>query len=296
MSGIVPLESLPELAVIGWPLERTYSPAMHRTALAGTGLDWKYGAVPVRPGDLTGFVLAAARQMRGINVTTPHKGAVAALCTEMDRLARAAGAVNTVVFGPAEAVRGHNTDGPGMLAALAGREDFDPGGCSAAVIGAGGSARAAAAALAGAGAAKITFINRTQSLAESVCRALGRRFPGTAWTAGPLGGPCDGAREELAGAGLILSCVPPGAAPAVVPLLQGAPEGAVFMDLAYGPSPTALHLCAAGAGLRAVPGLEMLLWQGVLAFELFTGISEPAATAHRMREALAAAAGEWWLC
>ncbi len=281
---------LPKLAVIGWPLTHTYSPVMHQAALNGAGLDLTYGSIPVQPDELKHFVRAVNSVMRGINVTTPHKRPIACHCTWLDPLAKVSGAVNTVYFGVEGDICGHNTDGPGLLTALRYRSGFEPGGSHVTIIGAGGSACAAAAALAQAGAVQITVVNRSPEWSARLCQYLREPFPHTEWQDGGLGYPGPNPSPDL-----ILSCVPPAAARAVRHIVEEARPGTIFMDLSYGPTPTQLHRAALGACLHAVPGLEMLLWQGVLAFEIFTGVEDPA-TAGRMRSALVQAAGEWWLC
>jgi len=279
----------PELAVIGWPLEKSYSPDMHNAALAAAGIDWRYAAIPVAPGELATWLAAARNAMRGVNVTIPHKQAAVAFCTEVDALTAAAGAVNTLIFEADGRCRGHNTDGPGLLDALSVRTGMAPVGKHCAVLGAGGAARGCVAQLAMAGAASIAIHNRTESRAQAMCASLRAMFPAVNWATGGY----DQLESSLPSADLIVSTVPAAARATVIPMLERSLPGAVLVDLAYGSGPTGLSRAAEARGLRVVPGLEMLLWQGVRAFKLFTGIAAPADS---MRDALTKTVGEWWLC
>ncbi|MDP2856694.1 MAG: shikimate dehydrogenase [Bacillota bacterium] len=317
---------LPELGVIGWPLDMTFSPAMHEAALKEAGLGWRYQRIPVAPHGLDDFMKTARATMRGVNVTMPHKHAVAEMCSQVDTLSSLSGAVNTVVFGNGAGLdwtgqtcpaaepptgsqdvpftRGFNTDGPGLLRALAERAAFEPDGKTVMVLGSGGSAGACAAQMALSGARELVVVNRTLSRAEALCARMSQAFPRTGWTPlDPVGhnlasgdsvgaGGAEAALEAaVERADLILSCVPAAGHDAFTHIIQRASPGTVFVDLAYSSSPTGLHVLAQQAGLRPVPGLEMLLWQAALSFEIFTGASAPVDAMHR---ALVNVAGGWW--
>ncbi|MGE5542549.1 MAG: shikimate dehydrogenase family protein [Bacillota bacterium] len=285
---------MPELGVIGWPLHRTFSPPMFAAALAASGLAWRYEPVPVAPDDLQGFMSRAAREMRGFNVTIPHKTAIAAACTLRDDLARSCGAVNTVVCASGSsqnALEGYNTDGPGLLKALMVRSEFDPAGNRALILGAGGAAAACAAAIAGRGAARITVANRTLRRAEELVERLEALYPATAWLAVPMAAsqePCAAAAADL-----VVNCIPEEPASGLGSLLESiCREQPVFCDMSYSSAPSKLLTAARVAGCKLVPGLEVLLWQGVFGFEILTGSRAPE---HTMRNALTAVAGGWWL-
>jgi shikimate dehydrogenase len=292
---------LPELGVIGWPLAMTFSPAMHEAALKQAGLGWRYERLPVSPAELDGFVSAARQTMLGINVTMPHKQALANLCTSLDILSSVSGAANTVVFrnGQGSHIRGFNTDGPGLLKALAGRAGFEPAGKTAMMLGAGGSAVACAAQLAMCGAQEVIVVNRTLSRAEALCERLAGPFPRVAWTplavaSGSLA-PIEREATKFDSAAersdLVLSCVPASGHGVFSQIVRDLRPGTVFMDLAYSSSPTALHQIAEQARLLPVPGLEMLLWQAALSFEIFAGAPAPV---DAMRKALRSVTGGWW--
>ncbi len=295
-----------QLGVIGWPLDVTLSPVMQQAALEESGLDWQYRRIPVAPGDLDAFIRSAHGALRGVNVTTPHKYAVRALCSRTDNLSSVSGAVNTLLFGDGartrdrcsetpsgnDTVSGFNTDGPGLARALRERAGFSPAGKTVVVLGAGGSAAACAAQMAGCGARKLTIVNRSPENAEALCVMLGKAFPEiTLATERPSAGP-DRLEAAAGEADLIISCVPTGAAGSFRQIIEHARPAAVFMDLAYSTSPPEMDVTARKAGLKVVPGLEMLLWQGAISFKIFTGLAAPA---DAMRKALVNAVGEWWL-
>lgn len=251
-------------AVIGFPVRHSLSPAMHNAAFRELGLDWVYVACEVAPG-LAGAAFAGARALGfgGLSVTIPHKAAALAAIDEATAVARAVGAVNTVVPDGDGRLRGDNTDGAGFLASLH-DEGFDPKGRTCAVVGAGGAARAVVHALAGAGAAKVIVVNRTASRAEDVAALAG--------AAGRVG-----TAAELAKADLVVNATPLGLATSdplpLDPELVGA--GQLVVDLVPNPAVTPLMREAGARGARVAGGLGMLVHQGALAFELWTGQPAP---------------------
>jgi len=251
-------------AVIGFPVRHSLSPAMHNAAFRELGLDWVYVACDVAP-DAAGAAFAGARALGfvGLSVTIPHKAAALAAVDEVSDTARDIGAVNTVTPLGDGRLRGDNTDAPGFLASLA-DEGFQPAGRVCAVVGAGGAARAVVHALAGAGAAEIVVVNRTTARAEEVAALAGR--------AGRIGVAAD-----VAGADLVVNATPlglPGSdALPFDPSLVG--HGHLVVDLVANPAVTPLMRAAAVRGARVAGGVGMLVHQGALAFELWTGRPAP---------------------
>lgn len=239
---------------------------MHNAAFAALGLDWAYLAFEVRPGDVAA-ALAGARALGlgGLSVTIPHKAAAAEAVDELTARARAVGAVNTVVPLGGGRLRGDNTDGAGFIASLA-DEGFDPVGHRCAVVGAGGAARAVVHALAEAGAAEVLVINRSASRAGETAALAG--------AVGRVGSP-----PEVAGVELVVNATPLGlAGPAAAalpldPALLG--DGQLVVDLVPNPAVTAWMAAARAEGARVVGGLGMLVHQGALAFEQWTGRPAP---------------------
>src|SRR6185437_5513023 len=199
----------------------------------------------------------------GANVTIPHKGAALALADSAGPEAAAIGAANTLNFAEDGTIAAENTDAPGLLAAigepLAGR--------SALVLGAGGSARAAVWALLGAGAAEVSVWNRTPERAAALAEELGARA-----VAAPVA------------ADLLVNCTSVGlqrTATDALALNQLALTAdqvgsyACVVDLVYGKHPTPLLGAASAAGARIVDGLDVLVAQGALSFELWIGRRAP---------------------
>ena len=245
--------------VVGWPVSHSRSPLLHNHWLSRHGIDGAYVPLPVRPDDLPRAIAGLrAAGFRGVNVTVPHKVAVAGLCDELRPAAQAAGAVNTLVFTEAGIV-GDNTDGVGFLANLrAHGASHGP----ALLLGAGGAARAIAAALLAEGAA-VTVTNRTQARADELAAAL----PGlrtTPWQH----------RNALDGVALLVNTTSlgmQGQPPLDVDLARARPDMAVC-DIVYAPLETPLLAAARARGLLAVGGLGMLLHQAVPGFTAWFGV------------------------
>ncbi len=245
--------------VVGWPVSHSRSPKLHNHWLARYGIDGAYVPLPVRPDDLPRAIAGLrAAGFRGLNVTVPHKVAVAALCDELRPAAQAAGAVNTLVFSDAGIV-GDNTDGTGFVANL--RAHGAPLG-PALLLGAGGAARAIAAALLAAGAA-VTVANRTQSRAAELAAVLPglRTIP---WQD----------RHALDGVALLVNTTSLGmqGQPPLAINLAWAPPGMAVCDIVYAPLETPLLVAARARGLLAVGGLGMLLHQAVPGFAAWFGV------------------------
>jgi shikimate dehydrogenase len=245
-------------AVIGHPVAHSRSPAMHTAAYRALGMDWEYTAVDVAPSGLEAFVAGlGAGGYAGVNVTIPHKQAVLGLCAELSDEARSAGSVNTVLVRDG-GLRGETTDGAGLLWALGPVEPAD-----ALVVGAGGAARAVVAALHVAGWRVAVSARRPEAAA-----ALGADV--APW-------------PPAQAAALVVNTTPigqheypvPGTQYSYPPELIG-PE-MIVVDLAYrgDGSQTPLIEAAAAREARAVDGLEVLVGQGIFAFELLTGVPAP---------------------
>jgi shikimate dehydrogenase len=250
------------LGVLGWPVGHSRSPAMQNAALRAVGLaDWRYQLLPVPPElfDETVRALPAAG-FRGANVTIPHKQAALALAIDATPRAGAIGAANTLTFGEAGGICADNTDAPALIEAL----PLDPPGKTALVLGAGGSARAAAWALLDAGAAEVRVWNRTPERARTLCAELGCT-------------PVDRAHP----ADLLVNCTSIGLQ-AAESTFDALPLGAdqlgnyqCVVDLVYTDSETPLARAARARSIPVVDGLALLVGQGALSFERFTGRPAP---------------------
>ncbi|MBN1399857.1 MAG: shikimate dehydrogenase [Anaerolineae bacterium] len=263
------------VGVIGWPVEHSVSPPMHNAAFRALGLPWCYVPLPVRPARVSEAVLGArALGLKGLNVTVPHKQAVYALLDELSPAARAIGAVNTITFED-DRILGHNTDVGGFLRAL--REaGFEPQGCSALVLGAGGAARAVVYALGSVGA-QVAILNRTLGRAVELARELSQALPEARFAAYPLNESHLG--QYSAEVQLVINATPLGMWPQVDaspwPEAMPFPSEAFCFDLIYNPRETQLMRHARAAGARAADGLGMLVHQGAEAFECWTGARAP---------------------
>jgi shikimate dehydrogenase len=250
------------LGVLGWPVAHSRSPAMHNAALRSVGLtDWRYQLLPVPPELFEAAVRALpGAGFRGANVTIPHKEAALRLADAPSERARAIGAANTLVFEPDGTFRADNTDAPAIIAAL----PFPARGRSALVLGAGGSARAAVWALLDAGAEEVRIWNRTPERALAL--------------AAELGGV---AVDQAEPANLLVNCTSiglddPGATFKHLPMsADGLSSYDCVVDLVYRATETRLAAAARARLLPVVEGTQILVGQGALSFEQFTGATAP---------------------
>ncbi len=261
------------LGVLGWPVAHSRSPAIHNAALCSLGMDgWRYQRLPVPPRLFAETTRCLGQcGFLGANVTIPHKQAALALAQRASDTARAIGAANTLTFVPDGTISAENTDAPGLIAAL-GRS---PQNMRALVLGAGGSARAAAWALREAGASEVSVWNRTPERADALARDLGLRAVRRAEPAellvnctsvglrrGRLEGSATDA-EALNQLGLTFDQVG---------------EYSYVADMVYRQGSTPLLAAARAHGAGTVDGLEILVAQGALSFELWTGRRAPLET------------------
>jgi len=278
---LLPIDGQTQLVgLVGWPVGHSASPAMQNAAFDAYGLNWRYVPLPVVPGQIkAGLEGLAALGFRGANVTVPHKRAVLPALTAVSPDAEALGAVNTIVVEgsgtEAQVMRGHNTDAAGFIGAL--REGgFDPEGASVLVVGAGGGARAVVFGLAQAGAREVMILNRSLERATTLLSDLRPHAP-SVLRAEPLG------REHLIERArcvdLLVNATPVGMVGqehrSIWPDRAPLPSRLTVFDLVYNPLETKLLGQARRAGADAVDGLGMLVRQGALAFEMWTGQEAP---------------------
>jgi shikimate dehydrogenase len=256
---------------------------MHAAAFAATGLaGWSYRAIDVPPHRLADALRGlVALDFVGCNVTLPHKIATAGLVDRLDDSARASGAVNTVVV-EGGALVGADTDGEGLLRSLAWEVGWSPEGARALILGAGGSARAVACALSLAGADHVHVAARRAEAASALAAhvaALGRATASSG-TLDTLAAPPLGfdVVVQATSYGLGVTADSRAWAEAVLRFAlwtAGLRHGAVAVDLVYRPHDTAFLAAAARRGARTAHGIGMLLHQGALAFERWTGLEAP---------------------
>ena len=263
-----------EIWLIGDPVAHSRSPAMHNAALAALGIAARYRAVQTTAAELASR-LTELRQpgFLGANVTLPHKQAVMPFLDEIEPAAARIGAVNTIVRLPDGRLLGTNTDAPGLLADLAAAR-WTPTGQEVVILGASGAARAAAFALADAGVSSLTIVNRSLMRAIDLAAAIAANQPALRVRALALG---DSAVDEaVASCTLLINATALGWRDNETPL-PDPPVGThcLVYDMVY--RETTLLRAAAARGAQVRDGRGMLVEQGALAFERWTGHPAPRA-------------------
>ncbi|KTT75261.1 shikimate dehydrogenase family protein [Sphingomonas endophytica] len=254
----------PHAEVIGDPIAHSKSPLIHGFWLEKLGLAGEYRATHVKGDDLADFFVRRAHDpaWRGCNVTVPHKLAVLDQVPDPGDVRGMIGAANTVFRGEDGALIATNTDAAGFLSPIA---DLDLNGRPVVVVGAGGAARAVLFALARSGVGKVTILNRTPLKGAGLLAQFGLKGDALPLTA------------KLPAAALLVNTSVLGMT-GHDPLdldLSPLPDDAVVYDIVYAPLETPLLRAARARELEMVDGLEMLVGQAAVAFELFFGAPPP---------------------
>jgi shikimate dehydrogenase len=255
----------PRAGVVGWPVDHSRSPTIHRYWLKEFGLAGSYDRFAVQPAEFREFTSQIGRNgLVGANITAPHKETAYLLCDRRTPVADEMGAVNTF-WREDGRLWGDNTDVAGFLANM---DESAPGWAEraklAVVIGAGGAARAIIYALISRRFERIVVVNRTQARAEALAAQFGSSTKAATWAALPA---------ELAGADLLVNTSTLGMVgqPPLVVGLSALPDSATVADVVYVPLCTPLIEAARARGLSAVEGLGMLLHQAAPAFARWFG-------------------------
>ncbi|MFN3474535.1 MAG: shikimate dehydrogenase family protein [Blastomonas sp.] len=259
-----PQVARPYAEVIGDPIAHSKSPLIHGFWLDRLGMEADYRGIHVTPEGLAEYIASRREDplWRGCNVTIPHKLSVMEHVADPGDVRGSIGAMNTIARDETGALFGTNTDAGGFYAPL-GHSDFT--GADVAVIGAGGAARAVLFALARMGVGTVTIHARNAMKAMGLLASFG------------LKGHVRGMEDPLGDVGLLVNTSPLGMKgfdPLVVDL-SPLPEGALVYDIVYAPLETELLKQARARGLDTVDGLEMLIGQAALAFEIFFGTAPP---------------------
>jgi shikimate dehydrogenase len=260
-------------AIIGDPVEHSLSPVMHNAAFKELELNLVYVAFTVTRNELKDAISGArSLGLLGLNVTMPHKNAVITYLDETDSTAKAIGAVNTILNEQGKLI-GFNTDGNGALIALK-ENGISPDGKKMLILGAGGAAKAIAY-QAAQEVEELVILNRTsekaEKLAELLRKKFGKKVKGGALSAEVL-------KKELKTTDILVNATSVGMHPDVnrspVPsdLLR---SDLCVMDIIYNPLETKLVKDAKSVGAKVVSGLEMLLYQGAVTFEIWTNCPAP---------------------
>lgn len=265
------------VGLMAWPIGHTLSPAMHNAAFDALGLNWRYIPLPVRPEQVGQAVRGlVALGFQGCNVTVPHKQAVIPVLDSIAPDARAFGAVNTIIVERKEdgtaTIKGDNTDYTGFVASLR-SEGFEPEGRRVVVVGAGGGARAVVFGLLQAGVEEILVSDlvpeQVQALITGLADARLRELPATT----------EALIESARAADLLVNATPVGMTPrtdaSIWPDDMPVPSHLTVFDLVYNPLETKLLKQVKRAEAHAIGGLDMLVRQGALSFEMWTGVEPP---------------------
>jgi shikimate dehydrogenase len=252
--------------VIGWPVAHSRSPMIHGYWLKRYGIDGDYGRQAVRPEEVAAFLGGMREQgLAGCNVTLPHKEAAYAAAEDKRPAARAAAAANTLWYEGGRLV-GDNTDSAGFMSNLqAAAPGLGIGGCTVALLGAGGAARGVVFGLLEAGAAEIRIFNRTRSRADAVAGYFGAKVKACDWSE---------RNDRSRGVALLVNATSlgmKGGEPLEMDV-TGLSGACVVADIVYVPLITPLLAAAKARGLVTVDGLGMLLHQAVPGFEKWFGV------------------------
>ncbi|WP_296881612.1 shikimate dehydrogenase [uncultured Methanobrevibacter sp.] len=259
------------VGLIGHPVEHSFSPPMHNAAFDELGMDYAYVAFDVNPEDLSSAIEGAkSLNIKGFNVTIPHKIEVMQYLDELDEVAELIGAVNTIDF---KNMKGYNTDGIGAIRAI--EEVTSIKNKDVIVAGAGGASRAISFYLAKFGAASITILNRNVERAQSLAGDVLASD-----LIGDVNADSISKIDNLLGdADILVDTTPLGMHPHIddepVAAAEDMHEDLVVFDAVYNPNETVLLSEAIKAGAKPVYGIKMLLYQGAESFRIWTGRDAP---------------------
>ena len=261
--------------IFGHPVEHTFSPRMHNAAFKKIGMDACYVPFPVSP-DLLGAAIKAVVPLGlcGLNITVPHKEKVVPFLDQLSEEARYIQAVNTIQVENGRLI-GHNTDGRGFLRSLKENAGFNPRKKKFLFIGSGGAARAVAFSLAIAGAGSIAFRDLDREKADALARDIRSKTGTEVISIGQ-----DALPAYAASADCLINATPLGMRKTdPLPIAkEHLKKNHLVCDLVYNPSDTMLLKAAKSRGAQRLPGIGMLLYQGVIAFEIWTGKKAPIPT------------------
>ena len=270
-------DAIPYAEVIGDPIAQSKSPLIHGFWLEALGIAGDYRRCHVKDDELAGYIeeRRSDPHWRGCNVTMPHKSAVMDLVDDPGDIRGTIGAMNTIVRQKDGLLIGTNTDAAGFYSPLA---ELDLEGAPVVVVGAGGASRAVLFALARAGVGNVTIFNRSPLKAMGLLATFG------------LKGDVVGLDAKLPPAALLVNASSLGmkGQPPLDLDLSPLPDDAIVYDLVYSPLQTGLLQAAEARGLDSVDGLDMLIGQAALAFELFFGATPPEGRDEELRALLTA--------
>ena len=259
--------------IIGDPIEHTLSPAMHNAAFEELNLDFVYAAFRVRKDELREAIVGAkSLDIKGLNVTMPHKNTVMKYLDETDPTAGSIGAVNTILNDKGRLI-GYNTDGIGALKALK-ENGISLKGKKLLLLGAGGAGKAIAF-HAAQEVEELKILNRTtkkaKDLAETLCKKFGKKIEGNSLSAKTI-------KKELEDTDIVVNATSVGMHPSDDQSLiypSWLRPDLCVMDIVYNPIETKLARDTKSVGAKVVSGVEMLVYQGATSFEIWTDHPAP---------------------
>ncbi len=258
--------------IFGYPVEHTFSPGMHNAAFKKLKMNARYVPFAVHPDNLRVAAKAILPLgLCGLNITVPHKQNIIACLDDLSEEARLIGAVNTIQIVDGKLI-GHNTDGRGFIRSLRDNAGYDPKGKTVFLIGSGGAARAVGFSLALAGVRTLFLYDVDFRKADTLARAI-RGKTGVDALAFSARGIASAANES----GCLINATPLGLKkndplPLKKELIQ---KRHLVYDLVYNPPETKFLKAAKERGAKRLSGIGMLLYQGVIAFEIWTGVKAP---------------------
>ena len=259
------------VGLIGHPVEHSFSPPMHNAAFDALNMDYAYVAFDVNPNDLKSAIEGAeSLNIKGFNVTIPHKVDVMQYLDELDEVARLIGAVNTIDF---KNLKGYNTDGIGAVKAI--EEVTSIKNKNVVVAGAGGASRAISFYIAKYGAESLTILNRNEVKVESLASDVS--------DSGLIGEVASDSINAIGNymesADVLIDATPLGMHPNISdePIVKAdmMDEDLVVFDAVYNPNETVLIKEVIKANAKPVYGIKMLLYQGAESFKIWTGKTAP---------------------
>ncbi|AFA49496.1 shikimate dehydrogenase [Acetobacterium woodii] len=260
-------------AVIGDPIAQSLSPQLHNGLFKEAGVDALYLPIAVKSENLENLIKGfRVMNFGGFNITKPHKMEIIKYLDELDPLAQKIGAVNTVVYRDGK-MKGYNTDGFGFIKSIENKiVDQPKEKLNILILGCGGAVKSVAMALADWGINQVMIANRTMEKAETLAAQINDNWPGKAVA---IAMETEELKKAAATATIIVNGTSLGMADTATrtPLPQALiTKEQLIYDMIYSPAVTQLMKDAREVGAQTENGLEMLLYQGLLAFELWTGI------------------------
>lgn len=259
------------VGLIGHPVEHSFSPQMHNRAFEYLNMDYAYVTFDVKVDNLkTAIAGAKSLNIKGLNVTIPHKVEVKKYLDELDEIAELIGAVNTIDL---ERMKGYNTDGIGAVKAI--EEVSTIKDKNVVIAGAGGASRAISFYIAKYGAESLTILNRNILKAENLaCDVRNSKLIENVQS-----GDVSFCEKHLANADILINTTPLGMSPhnidESIVCGEDLHSDLVVFDAVYNPNETKLLKEAKKAGCKTVYGIKMLLYQGAESFKIWTGRDAP---------------------